>query len=320
MIVVSLAFFPQSFEVIDLWFQKSIQSKYTIVAKAVAVLLGAAARFWLVAVNASLMAFGAMTILDAVLNAIALVFIFHRRGQTIRTWRFCKPEALVLFQDSWPLILSGILVAVYTRVEQVLVMNKLGEHNAGIYYAAVRITDLWGFIPGLILPSVYPLLVQARESNRERYVQRLQIVFDLLTGLGYAAAIVVSLASPLLIGAIYGSRYQQAAAILAVRAWITPITFSGSVRAQYFLMERTTIYHTWSALVGIGCNIGLALALMPHFMALGAAISVLISYAISAYLTSAIFARLRECLVLQTKAFLLPFRLAAFIRSLRQLR
>jgi PST family polysaccharide transporter len=320
MLVVSLAFLPQSFEVIDLWFQKNIQSKYTVAAKAVGVLVSAGIKLGLVAAKAPLVVFGATVILDALLNAVALVFIFRRSGQSIGRWRFCGPIARLLLQDSWPLMLSGVLVAFYMRIEQVLVMNKLGEHTAGIYFAAVRVTDVWGFLPGLILASIYPLLAQKRVEDRVAYLPRMQMAFDLVTGLGYVIAVAVSLASPILIRSIYGLRYQDAIPILAVRAWTAPIVFSGTVRAQYFLLERKTIYHIWSALIGIACNIGIALALMPRIGAMGAVLSSMIGYWISGYLTSLMFPSLRECLGLQTKAFLLPFRLRVFLKELGQLR
>src|SRR5947207_1027334 len=54
-LVVSLAFLPQALEVIDLWFQKNIRSKFTVVAKGMAVLLGAAVKITLVQIKAPLL-------------------------------------------------------------------------------------------------------------------------------------------------------------------------------------------------------------------------------------------------------------------------
>lgn len=318
-LVVSLAFLPQSFEVIDLWFQKNIQSKFTVMAKGLAALLGAGVKISLVLWKAPLMWFGVALAFDAVFNAVVLVYQFRLRGQSIRAWTPSIDIARVILRDSWPLIFSGFLVAVYMRVEQVLVMNFLGEASAGVYYAATRITEVWLFVPGLILSSVYPLLVEKRHNDLLAFRAQMQNVFDLLTGLGFGIAVGATVLAPFAIPLIYGPKYTGAISILLILAWGAPVVFSGSARAQYFLLENLTIYHTWSALIGIATNTSLALWLMPRFGARGAAMGAIAGYCISAYATSLVFSRLRECGRLQTKAFLLLFRLRQVLDELRRL-
>jgi len=97
---------------------------------------------------------------------------------------------------------------------------------------------------------------------------------------------------------------------------MAPITFSGAVRAQYFLIESLTIYHTASAMVGIATNVTLAILLMPRYGIRGAAISALAGYFVSAYITSWLFPCLRECAISQTKGFLVFFRWRATLNAL----
>ncbi|MBK7459807.1 MAG: polysaccharide biosynthesis C-terminal domain-containing protein [Betaproteobacteria bacterium] len=84
---------------------------------------------------------------------------------------------------------------------------------------------------------------------------------------------------------------------------------------QYFLLENLTIYHTWSALTGIATNVGLAWWLMPRYGISGAALGALIGYFVSAFVTSWMFGRLRECALFQTRAFLLPSVCVVLIQS-----
>ena len=315
-VVVALAFFPQSFEVIDLWFQKNIQSKYTVLAKSGAVLLGAAVKIGLVLAKAPLILFAGALALDAVFSAVALAVIYHRRGELVRNWSVSREIARNILRDSWPLILSGMLVAIYMRVEQVLVMMFFGGESVGIYYAAVRMTELWQFIPGFILASLYPLLVEKRQQDVNIYRQKLQVIFDLLTGFGLVVAAGVTVFGPYLLPLIFGAKFAPAIPILLILAWTAPITFSGVVRAQYFLIESLTIYHTASALIGIATNVTLAILLMPRYGIRGAAISALAGYFVSAYLTSWLFPCLRECAVFQTKGLFVFFRWRATLKAL----
>lgn len=241
-------------------------------------------------------------------------------GERIFDWRVSWSAAENLLRQSWPLILSGLLVAGYLRVEQLLVMERLGSRSAGIYYAAVRITEIWLFVPGLILSSFYPLLLEKRVHDRAEYEVWLQRLFDALTGLGYVVALGAGLLAPWLIRLLYGAEYEPAAVILMILAATAPVIFSGSVRAQYFLLENLNLYHTWSALVGMAMNVGMALALMPRWGASGAAAGALAGYFLSAVGTSLVFPALRQCGSWQVRALLLPFRLAALRRYWKEYR
>lgn len=319
-LLVSLCFLPGSLEVIELWFQKNIMARHTAMARIVATLLVSAGRLALVYYQAPLKYFALMQAVDALLGGLALVVAFKSRGQPITAWRFDRPVATTLLRDSWPLIASGFLVAIYTRVEQVLVKNVLGDYAVGIYYSAVRITEVWGFVPSAVLTTIYPMLVAKRRDAPETYHLRLQTVFDLLTGLGYAIAIGMTLLGPIAIPLIFGEKYREAIPILIIQAWVAPITCSALSRAQVMLLENKTIYHTPTALIGIAINIPLAIWLMSLTGSKGAAYAVLIASIFSGYLTSFLFPALRAYGAIQTKAFLLPFRLRKFVQTIKQLR
>lgn len=317
LLVVSLVFLPQSFEVIDLFFQKNIQSKYTVMAKTVALFIGAGVKIGLVIGGSSLFWFGFAFFLDGVLNAVALVLVFMRRGHDPLAWTPSLQMARKIFHDSWPLMLSGLLVGLYARVEQFLVRDQLGDDSLGIYYASVRITEMWGFIPTLILSTLYPLLVEAKRLGQGDYPSKVQFVFDLLTGIGYVVALGALLFAPL-IPLIFGKDFNGAVTILMIHAWTAPVVFSGSVRAQYFLLENLTVYHTVCAVVGIIFNVGLTLWLMPKLGAKGAALGALVGYWVSAHALSLLLPQLRWCGWAQTRAFLLPFRLRSAYRNFQK--
>lgn len=317
-LIVGLGFLPGAVETIDLWFQSNLQAKHTVLARAVAVLVGAGLRIGLVLGGASLAPFAWAMVADAAVGGLALVVTYRSRGRSVFDWRFSARAATDLLRDSWPLSLSGVLIAVYMRIEQLLVMNLLGSHTMGIYYAAARLTDVWTFVPPLLLASLYPVLVQRRQGDPSRYREHLQAVYDLLTGLGLLVAAGGTLVAPYAIRLIFGHKYEEAIPILVIMAWSAPVIFSGTVRAQHFLLENLTLYHTWSALIGLVAN-GLAgYLLMPHLGAKGAAVGALLANVLSAYLTSFIFPRLRECAVAQTRAFLVPFRLRPLLRQFRR--
>lgn len=305
--LVAGGFVPQALEVTDLWFQKEIQSRCTAIARGVAALLGAGVKLKLVQMNAPLTWFAFALGLDLALAATALVWTYQQRGGRISEWRFCRATARQLLREALPLIGAGLLVAVYLRVEQVLVRELLGDGAAGVYFAAARLAEQWLVLPGLLVTSVYPLLVGSQSGDSPNHAGRMQQLFDALTLLGLLIALGVAAFGPWLVPLIFGEKYRAAVPVLLVLAWTAPVIFNGAARAQYFLLENLTFYHVPSALIGIAVNVSVGLWALPRFGPVGAAASALGGYVCSAFVTSWLFPPLRACARLQTRAFLLPF-------------
>lgn len=319
--LVACGFVPQALEVTDLWFQKEIQSRYTALARGVAALLGAGVKLKLVQMNAPLTWFAAALGLDLAMAATALAWTYKKRGGRISEWSFCRTTAQQLLRESAPLIGAGLLVAVYLRVEQVLVRELLGDGAAGVYFAAARLAEQWLVLPGLLVTSVYPLLVGSQSGDPSNHAGQMQQLFDALTLLGLLIALCVAAFGPWLLPLIFGEKYRAAVPVLMVLAWTAPVIFNGAARAQYFLLENLTFYHVPSALIGIAVNVAVGLWALPRFGPVGAAASALGGYVCSAFVTSWLFPPLRTCARLQTRAFLLPFappRIAALWRLIRE--
>lgn len=318
LVILSLAFLPQSFDVIDLWFQKNIQAKFTVVAKTTAAITGALVRIGLAHNHAPLWTFGAAAIIEACVFGAGLVTIFHRNGLRVRAWRFAPKLAALILGNSWPLIISGLTVAIYQRIETFLVWDWLGASAAGVYFASQNIFNLWGTIPALLLPTLYPLLIEQRKQDTVEYERRVQSVFDLLTAAGLVIAIAGVVIAPFVVSLIFGAKYNAAIPILMIQSCATPFTFSGSVRGLFLVMENLNMYSAASAAVGIAANVTAAIFLMPHFGARGAALGALIGYAVSAVVTSWLFAKLHPCARYQTRSLFILLRLPSAYADIRR--
>jgi O-antigen/teichoic acid export membrane protein len=202
-----------------------------------------------------------------------------------------------------------------------MVRELLGDGAAGVYLAAARLAEQWLMLPGLLVTSVYPLLVGSQSVDQLNHASRMQQLFDALTLLGLLIALGVAGVAPWLVPVVFGEKYRAAVPVLLVLAWTAPVIFNGAARAQFFLLENLTRYHVPSALIGIAVNVAVGLWALPRFGPVGAAASALGGYLCSAFVTSWLFPSLRACARLQTRAFLLPFaphRVRELIRLIRE--
>ena len=70
-----------------------------------------------------------------------------------------------LLRDSWPLILSGVLVSIYVNIDQVMIKHMIDEQAVGLYAIATRLSTAWYFIPIAITSSMFPAILNAKYNN-----------------------------------------------------------------------------------------------------------------------------------------------------------
>ena len=280
--LLSIASFFKSFNVIDSYFQSQVQSKYVVKVQNMVVILSAVVKILLVWLNMPLIYFAAAITFDAFVLAMGLVWMYHSRGFDMRQWTFNFSRAKSLLQQSFPLILSAVMVSIYMKIDQVMLKN-VGSAEVGIYSAAAKISEAWYFIPLAIVTSVFPAIINARETDLERYHKRLKNLYDLLIFMSLPVAIVLSFFGTDLIHLLYGNRYEGAGTMLSIHIWSGIFVFLGVASSQYLLAEGYTKISFQRTAFGAVANILLNLWLIPLYGGIGASIATLIACFLSTF-------------------------------------
>ena len=294
----------RAFDTIDFWFQSRVRSKYAVIARSTAVLLVAALRVGLIWLEAPLIAFAWASLAEALLVALGLALVYRHDGQHLLVWRVGVGRGKALLSQSWPLILSGLAVLVYMRIDQIMLREMVGDQAVGVYSAALRISEAWYIIPVAVVSSVFPSIIRAKETSESLYYRRLEQLFGFMAGIGIAIALPMTFLSGPLVLLLFGERYQAAGSILAIHIWAAIFVFYGVVQSSWFINEGLTRLSLTRTAAGALVNVALNLVLIPAYGGVGAAIATVISYAIAAFLMNVISARTRRIFYLQVRSFL----------------
>jgi len=159
-----------AFDAIDYWFQSQVRSKRTVQVRNLMFVLVTAARIVAVWQQAPLMVFAVIGLVESAAYAAGMVIVYRRSGQQTAAWRATLICARALLRDSWPLLLEGLAIMIYMRLDQTLLVALLpgdvGTHAIGVYGVAVRLSEIWFFIPVAITNSLFPAIVQSRPAKR----------------------------------------------------------------------------------------------------------------------------------------------------------
>lgn len=295
----------QSFDIIDYWFQSQVKAKYSVWARNGAYVFMSLVKIILIQVKAPLMAFAIAMVAEAALYAIGLVILYQFKGNAIKAWQVTLKYAKLLLNDSWPLILSGIVIMIYMRIDQVMLGQMVGEKSVGIYSAAVKISELWYFVPSAIVNSVFPSIVQAKEISEEVYYKRLQQLFNVMSVLAYSVAIPITFLSTWIVTLIYGKYYAEAAPILTVHIWTGLFVSLGVARETWLTTEGLMKFSAATTAAGAVVNIILNYFLIGSYGGLGAALATVAAQFIASYGAGAFYPQTRKIFIHQTKAITL---------------
>jgi polysaccharide transporter, PST family len=295
----------QAFDVIIYWFNSQVQSKYIVFAGSIAFSAATGLKIILLQSKAGLLPFAAVSLGEALITALSLILFYQSSQQSILYW---KPSFLYikqLIQKSYPMIFSAFATILYMKIDQVMLGQMLGDKAVGIYSVAVRISEIWYFIPLAIASSVSPSIISARQKNLDAYHQKVQAVFNSVVSLAYLLSISMSfLAAPIILN-LYGSAYSESVAILMVHVWASIFIFIGLIRGICLIAEDLAIVYMQTTLLGAFTNIILNLFLIPRHAGLGAAIATVISYGIAFYASCMFYPRLKTIYRLINRAITL---------------
>ncbi len=281
--IIASGFIFQSFEVVNFYFQAKVLSKYVSAAKLSQLALSSVLKLYFIFIQADLFWFVLVSLIDQVSLAVSLTFAYWRYKVGSFLGRFCAGTAKAMLMNSWPLILSGIAVMLYMRIDQIMIKEMLGEREVGLYSAAVRLSEAWYFVPTIITTSLFPAIVNAKKIDQKLYSQRLQRLVSVIVWMAIAIALPMTFLSNWVVGLLYGAAYSEAGPVLMIHIWAGVFVALGVTSSSWLLNENLQQIALYRTLSGAIANIILNLIFIPSYGVTGAAIATVISYMIAGF-------------------------------------
>ena len=292
LIIASSAIF-ESFKVIDFYFQSKVLSKFIVYSNITSLIISSLIKVYLILTQAPLISFMYVFLIDSFVLALCYIFFFYKNNETLKSWRFKTKLAKQLILESWPLIISSMVVAIYMKIDQVMIKEMLGNSAVGQYGAAVKLSEIWFFIPVVISSSLFPAIINSKNKSIALYNDRLQNLYDLMIYIAVSITIPIVLASDFIVNILYGSQYTLTANILKIHIWSGLFVFLGVANSKWLINEKMQKYSMINTSIGAVVNIIGNYILINKMGVIGAAWSSLISYFIASYFCLALFNKTR---------------------------
>jgi O-antigen/teichoic acid export membrane protein len=304
--VVSASLLLQGAQVFNYYYSAKVLSKYIVFATNVAYVLGVILKIYGVYNGQDLIYFAWIILCEAGLSALMLTsFFFFHKGLKIN-WRVTKHTMTELVSESLPLVLSGVMVSIYMKVDQIMLKELSSEHEAGLYAVAVKLTEVWYFVPVVIQSSVFPNLTKSKELGGDELLNKFYRLFSLLAMFSIFVIVSTLVLGDIIVDTLFSEEYNGVYQILVVSIFSLLFVGMGVVRNSFLLLKNLTIYTLYFTSSGAIINLTMNYYLIPIYGGLGAAVSTVVSYAFSAFGSTFFVKELRPLGMVMISSFFSP--------------
>jgi len=305
--IITLGYLFQTTNVIELYFQAQVQSKFIVRAQVAQMLITSLFKIYLIYIQAELIWFAFALMLDQVVAAALFLIVYCWKIDFFPYFTFHWKRAKKLMDGALPLIFSGMMVLLYMKIDQVMLKEMLNAKAVGVYAAAVKLCEAWYFIPSAIMASLFPAIIESRKKSEEIYENRVQKLYEMMVWGSLLVAIPTSFLADWFIQVLYGANFQDAAIVLKIYIWTFVFVSLGVASSHWIVAENLEKYALLRSLLGAIINISLNWYMIPIYGITGAAYATLITQLFVSYLFFGLSKHTRNSFILSTRA--LSFRL-----------
>jgi PST family polysaccharide transporter len=265
---------------VDSLMQSTMRNRVSVAVRLIALVGAIGLRIHLLLSAADVVAFAWAQAAESGLVALGMATVILRTGiHPSFSWR----QAASLLRLSAPLALTGLLIAAYSRLDQLLLAHLASERELGLFSAALRIAELWYFLPTAAITAAFPLLVRSGAGPTDAFRRNCQRLLDLASAGAICICTMVCVLAAPLIALLYGDGYAGSASLLAILSWSGWFVALGIASGAYATATARTSLPLIASCCGALTGLSLNLLLVPRHGSTGTALAAIAAQAAAVF-------------------------------------
>ena len=232
---ISLTF--QCFDTINCWFQANLKSKVTATVSAAGYTVSAVYKAFLLITQKDVRWFAAAHAVEYAFVALLLLICYYRSKDRLSPLRFKRKVGFDLLSKSYHFIISGMMIALYTQMDRVMLKSMTGEEAVGYYSCASTISSFWAFILVAIIDAAKPVILSKYNENKRAFELGLIRLYGAIIYLSALATLCLSLLSKPLVLIMFGEAYLPARGTMCILSCGTAFAYLGVARSIWLLPQ-----------------------------------------------------------------------------------
>lgn len=293
-LIASLRNVALAFDVIDYRYQSRNQFGYVTSARVIGLVATAILTGSLILFDAPIEFYAFAFTFEFIVGAVLLVVLyFYTDGFLPWNWRTSMQTISRLFRESWLLTLSSLAIMVQSYIDQIMLGQMMNDSVVGQYSVAIRLIGYVSFASGIVVTSMAPSISSAKGTSEEAYHAKLVRLYEVMFVVFLVQAIPTLVFAKPVVRWLYGVEYVQAGTLLVLLAVRLLFANFGSARSLFITNNKLFKYALVTSVAGALINIGGNYFLIPIYGAVGAIIATIISFALTIFVSDAIYVKSR---------------------------
>jgi PST family polysaccharide transporter len=268
--ILSSCFIFQSLDVIDLFFQSTLKSKYSMYVRTFVFISLSLVKLVMIYLKAPLIAFAWAYAIEISLGSIGLAVVYILRKEKIVLWNPDWVLAKTLLKSSVITMMQTFALVSQTKVDQIILGQYLGNEELGQYSVAMRMIDILSFLPMAIYASYAPKLAESMHRGGGVYMSKLANFYRIMFYLAIVVAIPCFFIGKPIIAFAFGSQYLFAGVLFSLSGIRVLAANMIVAKSTYFVNENMLRHSLYCLLAGAITSVGLNIWLIPIFNSYGA--------------------------------------------------
>ena len=227
----------KSLSILDSYFQSKKENKYPSIANMISIIIGSTLIFLFIKLKYKLEYFALLYIIESAILIFALLFFYLRKSE-LQKWIVSKKISVNILKESWPLIIAGVASIINTRIDQIYIGSMLTPSVLGNYSAAAKVSEFWLVLPTILNIVFYPILINLRSLNYNKYKRFLGAVIICCFCFGIIFSFMVTHFSENIIFLLFGDKYNLAGEYLSLYIWSTLPYFTLFILSNVIYLEN----------------------------------------------------------------------------------
>ena len=127
--ILSITMLFQSLNTIEFYNQSTVQVHLTSKANILTLFISSLLKIFFILSNASIYYICFAFLIESVLYAIGLIYVYVKSNRSLFHWTFNPVKAKAYFLSATPLVLSGIVVSIYLKIDQIMIKELLNTYE-----------------------------------------------------------------------------------------------------------------------------------------------------------------------------------------------
>lgn len=298
--IIGLGMIVNAFDVIEYYLQSQMKIKTISIIKLFAEIISVGLKIITVIFDFGIIGFTLANLCEIVIVSI-LFWLWYKYNRKT-SFSFSFKYGIKVLKRCWELAISGLIITLYMKMDQIMLGYMLNNTEIGIYSAANKVANIWQFIPMAIITAFGPMLVLKKQYSKLQYEIAIQRLYDIISIIGISFGIFLSLFGNLILDVLYGEEYKNAIEVLQISIWSGIFSSLGAATSLWLIIENLQKYSLIYAIAGCITNFSLNIWLIPLMGAKGAAIATLISGVVTNILIFLLFKKTRTSSIKIIKA------------------